>query len=154
MALDLLDPGRRSGDGVVVEQSGVQQFVELHVAVVAFDYPGLGLQRADYLPDAPELFRTHLGGLVQQHHVAEFDLLDDEVLDVLLVYVVLQEEAAAFEFVLHPEGVHHGHYAVQPDGTVLVVFFPEVRDGGDGAGDGLRFADAAGLDHDVVETAG
>ena len=68
---------------VKVEHARVQNLVEVHVAVVTFDDICLGLDGADNLFDACQLLGFHFGSLVEQDDVAELDLLDDQVFDVL-----------------------------------------------------------------------
>ena len=63
--------------------------------------------------DASQLLGAHLGGLVQQHDVAELYLLDDQVLNVLLVDVGTRQAEAAAELVAHAQGVDHGDNAVE-----------------------------------------
>ncbi len=74
---------------VKVEHARVQDLVEVHVAVVTFDDVRLGLDGANNLLDACQLLRFHFGSLVEQDNVAELDLLDDQVLDVLFCNVGL-----------------------------------------------------------------
>ena len=151
--LDRTDPGRRGRYGVVAEKVGPDQFLELHVAVVAFDDLRPGLQGPDDLADLAQFVGRHHRGLVEQHDVAELHLLDDQVLDVVLVQVASQEVLGAAELIPHAQGVHDRHDAIQARGPVGDVFVPHQRNGTDRARDGLRFADAAGLDDDVVELA-
>ena len=113
MFLYLLNPGGRCGNLVEVEHIGIQYLIEFHVTIVAVDDLSLRLEGADNLSDAAQFLRADLGGLVQQHDVAEFNLLDDEVLDILLVDVLTSQVKSAAEFVSHAEGIDDGHDAVE-----------------------------------------
>lgn len=62
-----------------------------------------------------------------------------------------QQVVSASEFVLQPQGIHHGHDAVEPRISLCRHLGSHLRDGTDGLCDGCRFADAAGLYHDIVE---
>lgn len=111
--LDLLNPGGGSCYSVEVEHVGIQDLIKLYVAVVAVDNLGLGLKGSYDFTDAPQFLRADLGGLVQEHDVAEFNLLDDEVLNILLVDVLAGEVETAAELVSHAEGIDDGHDAVE-----------------------------------------
>ena len=76
---------------LIVEEVGVQEFVELHIAVVAVDDLCFLLYAAHDLSDALQLAWLHFGSLVEQDDVAELNLLNDEVLDVLFVDILLGE---------------------------------------------------------------
>ena len=106
---------------------------------------------ADNLFHALNLIFGHFRHFVEQHDVTEFYLLDEQVLNVLLINVFPFEVVTTGELALHPECIHDRHDAIETRGAVLGVFRVHLRDGRDRAGDGLRLADTAGLDHDVVE---
>ena len=152
VAFDLGDPGCGGCHPVEVEHARVQELVEVDLAVVAGDDLGLGLEGMDDALHAAELLGRDFGGLVEQDDVAELDLLDHQVLDVLFVYVLPLQGLAAIEFVLHPQGVHDRHDAVQRrDGRAGIGRAGQLFVGVDRLGDRGRLADAAGLDRDVVE---
>ena len=151
LAFYLTHPTGRGGHTLEVEQMGVEEFVQVHFGVVAFDNLCLGLQGADDLLDALPLFGLHFRSLVQQDDVAEFNLLDDEVLDVFLVDVGAGKGIAARKFILQAQSVHYGDDAIQAAFAVLDVSTAQGGDGADGLCDGFGLADAAGFDDDVVE---
>ena len=151
MFLDLLNPCGRSRYSVEVEHVGIQNFVEFYVAIVAVDDLGLGLEGADDFPDASQLLRADFGGFVQQDDVAELNLLDDEVLDVLLVDVLARQIQSAAKLVSHAEGIDDGHDTVETGVALFCHFRSHRRDAADGLRNGAWLTDAAGLDDDVVE---
>ena len=53
-------PGSRGGHLVKVKEIGVDDFIEVNVAIVAFNDFGLGLQCADNLADAAQFLRLHV----------------------------------------------------------------------------------------------
>ncbi len=152
LCLNLLNPACGGGYFLKVELMGVDDEVEVYVAVVAFEYLGLGLDGTDDLLEVVELLRFHFCGLVEQDDVAEFYLLDYERGEVFLVEVVLQQVGAVGKLVFHAERIHHGDDAVEAQNAVLDILGAKCGDGADGLGDGGWLADAAGLDHDIVET--
>ena len=152
VVFDFIYPGGGGGDAVEVEGVGVEELLEGDVAIIALDDFGFGLEGTDDLTDTAELIGCHLGGFVQEDEVAELDLLNDEVLDVVLVQIGTQEVLAAAELVAHTEGIDDGGYAIDDGDAVADVFEAHRGDGADGLRDGSGFADAAGLDDDVVET--
>ena len=62
--------------------------------------------------DALQFVGFHFGSLVEQNHVAELNLLDDEVDNVLFVDVFLHEVVAHGKLIFHAQGIHHGHNVV------------------------------------------
>lgn len=86
----------------------MDNLVQVHVGIIAFDDFGTGLQGADNLLDAFQLFGLHFISLVQQDNVAELNLLDDEVFDVLFVDALACQVVAAGELALQAQGIHHG----------------------------------------------
>ena len=78
-------------------------------------------------------------------------MLNEQVLDIIFLQILLLETVAASELALHTHGVHDGDDAIQTRNTLYHIFVAHRGDGTDGAGDGFGFADAAGLDNDVVE---
>ena len=145
------DPRRRSGNGVIVEEPGVEDFLQFDTAPVALHELRLRLKGADDLPDLAKLVRRDLGGLVQENDIAELHLLDDQVLDVVLVQIAPEEILGAGELVPHAQDIHHRDDAVEPRDASLDVLRSHVRDGADGTCDGLGLADAARLDDYIVE---
>ena len=157
--VQFLNPFCRGGNGFEVEHAGVEQEVEVHIAEVARDDVGLGLYGVQYGAYASQFLLRYLIGLVEQDGVAELYLLDDEVGDVVLGYSLACKVQTASELVLQAECIHHGADAVQGG---------DVRDGAcvegvevqgllvctDGLCYGGRFADAGGLDDNVVEAFG
>ncbi len=151
MLFNLLNPGGRCGNLVEVEHVGIQYLIEFHVAIVTVYDLGLGLEGANDFPDAPQFLRTDLGGFVQQHDVAELNLLDDEVLDIFLVDVLARQIQSAAKLVPHAEGIDDGHDTVEAWIALFCHFRSHRRDAADGLRNGAWLTDAAGLDDDVVE---
>ena len=151
MLFNLLNPSSRGGYGVEVEHIGIQYLIEFHVTIVAVDDFGLWLEGADDLSDAAQFLWADLGGFVQQHDIAELNLLDDEVLDVLLVDVLARQIQSAAKFVPHAKGIDDGHDTVETGVALLRYFWGQRGDAADGLRDGARLTDAAGLDDDIVE---
>ena len=99
-ALYFADPCGGGGHVLEVEEPGVEDLVEVDVGIVALDDAGLGLDGADDGLDALGVGGCDLGNLVEENYVAEFNLLDDEVLDVVLVEVFALEGFAVGELAL------------------------------------------------------
>ena len=112
-ALDLVYPGCGCSHLVEVEPACVQDAVQVNVAEVALYDFRLRLERLDDAPYPSQLLRAHFRRLVQEYDVAEFYLLYDEFLEVVIVEIAQRQGIPAAEFALHPQGVYHGHDAVQ-----------------------------------------
>ena len=149
MTFDFRNPCGRSCHLLEIELAGIDQFVQVHVAIIALDDLHAGIQGLHNLFHALELLGLDLRRLVQKHYVAELYLLDYQAFKIFLAYVFFLQGVAAGELALHAQGVHHGDYAVQLGIDELLR--SQLGHGADGLGDGARLADAAGFDHDVVE---
>ena len=148
---DFANPSGRGGCPCEVEEMGVDELVQFHVAIVTFDDFRSRLEGMDDVTDALPFGRFHFRGLVQQHKVAEFYLLDDKVLDVFFADVLAGQVVAAGKFTLQAECVDNGYDAVQFGCSIACVGFSHARDGADGLRNRFRLADTAGFDDDVVE---
>ena len=151
IAFDGLDPARRSSYAFKIEVVGVDQTVEVYIAVVASDDFGLGLQLAQNGFDVVKFLCADLRCLVEQNHVAELYLLNNQTCKVVLGHLLLVEIVAARKFVAQAQGVHYGHHGVEFGNAIGGQVGVHAGVGTDGLSDGGRFADAAGLDYDVVE---
>ena len=150
--LDLLNPGGRGGDRFVVKGTGVDDAVKIDVGIVAADNLCPGLQGTNDGLYTSQFVGCHLGGFVEEYLVAEFNLLYEQVLDVVLLKVFLFQVIATAKLALHPHGIDHGDNAIEARNALHHIFVTHRGYGADGTGNGLGFADAAGLDDDVVET--
>ena len=144
------DPGGGSGGFFKIEQVCVQDFVQIDLTVVACQYFCLHIQRPDNLLDFSQFGSGDLGGLVQQYNVAELNLLDYEVFQVLLIKLFFCQIIFA-ELIFHAQSVHNRHNAVQLRNSVFGVFLLHVGDVADCLGDRFRLANSAGFNHNVVE---
>ena len=75
--LHFLNPTGRGGHIVEVEHLGIDNFVELYIAVVGIDNLCLGLQGSYDFSNVVELVGLDLAGLVEQDDVTELNLLDN-----------------------------------------------------------------------------
>ena len=146
-----MNPGCRCGDALEIKKTGVDDVVERHIGVVAFDDACLGLDGADYGTDTCGFICSDFGNFIEQNDVAELDLLDDEVLDVVFAEIGLRQVFAAAEFVTHAQSVDDGDDAVETGNAVSSVLLVHHAHRGYCLGDRRRFADAAGFDDYIVE---
>ena len=132
---------------------GIDEQFEGHVAIIAFDDLCLGLQGADDVVDSLQILFGDLRGLVEQDHVAELHLLDDQILDIVFVKILACERLTALELVLHAKGIDDGSDAVEDRDTTLErLFGHHVWNGTNGLCDGAWFADTRCFDNNIVET--
>ena len=151
MVLKLVDPCCRCSHLVEVEATGVEQTLQIYVAVVARNDFCLRLNGADYLGELAQILSTHLRSLVEKYRVAELYLLYYEVFEVFVFESVAFQSVAVVELVSHAQRVHHGHDAVKTRNAVGDVLRTECRHRTDCLCNWCRFADAARLDDDIVE---
>ena len=148
------NPGGRCSHGVKIEHARIDELVQVYISVVALQHLGAGVDALHNALELAQLFRGNIGRLVQQHDVAEFNLLNDQALQVVFADVFLLQGSTAFELVLHAQGVHHRGNAVHVRKTVGYRLRSQGRHGADGLGNGSRLADTAGFNHNVIELAG
>ena len=151
-ALDGGDPGGRRGHFIKIEQVGADNLLHRDIAEIAFDDLCSGIELFDHRLHARELIALNHGSLVEQHDVAEFYLLDNQALEVVLIEIAQGQGVAAIELALHTERIHHRHDGIEYRVIVAaVVVGTQGRNRADGLGDGGGFTYAAGLYDDVVE---
>ena len=150
--VDGCHPRRRSYYLLKVKGFGVEQQVEIHVAIVAGDNGGLRLDVAQDRLDAAQFLFGDLAGLVEQDRIAKFYLLDHEAFEVVLLDVLLLQVASPGKLVAQAERIHYRYHTIEFGHAFLRQVGVDLRVGADGLCDGSRLADAAGLDDDIVET--
>ena len=107
VTFNFLNPGGRSGNAVKIEHVGVQNLVEVDITIITFDNLSLGLQSTDNGTDASQFLFIHFCSFVQQYDVAEFNLLDDQIFDILFTDVRACEQSTSFKFITHAQGIDH-----------------------------------------------
>ncbi len=151
MILNFLNPGSRSSHFIEVEHVGIQQSVKVYVAVVTLYDLGLGLNGTDNLTDSSQLMRRYLRSLVQQDDVAELNLLDNKILNIILLEVGAKEVAAVAKLIAHAQCVYYCCYAIHYRHTFADIFQAH---GGNRA-NGLRYrswlTNSAGFYHYIVK---
>jgi hypothetical protein len=109
----LIDPCCRGGYAAKVEQSGIDNLLNINVCIVAVNDLSLGLYGADYSLDACGVGGTHLRNLIEQDDVAELNLLYDEVLNVFFVKPFALQAIAASKLALHAQSVNNSDNAIE-----------------------------------------
>ena len=84
VSFHLLNPACRGGYTFEVEHVGIDDLIEVDVAIVGVDDFCLWLQCTYNLPDASQFIGVDFGCFVEQDDIAELYLLDDQVLYVFL----------------------------------------------------------------------
>ena len=103
------------------------------------------------LADTAELVGRNFRGFVKKYDVAELNLLNHEVLDVVLLESGSQQIAAVAKLIAHAEGIDHRGYAIHHGQSVAHVFKAHRRNRADSLCYWCRLAYSAGLNNDVVE---
>ena len=98
-----------------------------------------------------EFLLADFGGLVEQNDIAELDLLNHEILNILFSNIPLGQVLAARELILHAKCVHYGDYTVQTGHSIHYILHAHLRHGAYGLGNRLRLAYSAGFDYYIVE---
>ena len=100
----------------------MQNLVQFHIAIVALNDFGLGLDGTDNLLDFSQFLLRNLRSLVQQNHVAELNLLDNQILNILLIDVLAQQIVTVLELITHTKGINHRNDAVELNVAILDIF--------------------------------
>ena len=129
VAFDCVNPCCGSGYPVEIEHVGVENFRQVDVAVVAFDDFCFGLERTDNGPDAAGFLAADFRNLVEKNNVAELNLLDDEVFDIVFCEVLALQFLAACKFALHTQCVDYSDDTVELWNTVADIFSAHVAHG-------------------------
>ena len=90
-----------------VKHISIKEFLDIYLGVVTLYDLGLGLNLTDNLLDFLEGFRLDLGHLVQEDDVAELNLLDDKVFDILVPEVLALKAFTASELVSQPQCIYN-----------------------------------------------
>ena len=151
ISIQLLHPSGGGSDLVKVEVVGVQDLADCHLTMSSLNDLCLGLKRADDLSDIDQLFLRDEVDLVEDDGVAELDLLDQQVLDILVVDIVIQESAAAAEFATQTSRVNDGYDVVQTAELGQSGIVVGAVEHGDGLRDRDRLTNTRSLDQDVIE---
>ena len=85
-----LDPGGGVVGAHKVETAGIEQLLHGDLTVLSLDDYGVLLQTAHDSLELGNLLRRHGIGLVEDQRGAEFNLLDEQALDVVLVDILCQ----------------------------------------------------------------
>ncbi len=113
-----LNPSCRRGNLVEVEEMGVEDLVEVDVAIVAGHDESLRLYLLDDCREVCEVVGRDLRCLVEQDDVAEFDLLDHETGEIFFAMLLL-EVVAESELISHAQCVDDGDDGIEASGTVF-----------------------------------
>ena len=152
LLLDAANPSCRHCHFFKIKQMRVDYLIQIHFRIITFNDFSPRLQRPYYLLDAFQLFRLYFRSLVQQNDIAELDLLDNQIFNIFLINVFARQVIAAGKFALQTQRIDYGHDAIQTANTILDVCTSHRRDRANGLCYRFRFADAACLDYDIVET--
>ena len=141
LQLHRLDPSGALHDFAVVKVVGRKNLRDVDLAVGGLDDFCLGLQRLDNSQNVCLFFVGHFIYLVQDNGGAVFDLLNQQVLDILLVEIVLQKVRAGAEFIRHSLGVDDRGDAVEIRHRREIRLSVRAVQHADRAGDRTRLAD-------------
>ena len=126
--LYLANPCRRRCHTFEMKHPCVDYLVKVDLRIVAFYYLGLRLNCLDDGLDALQLVWADHRCLVEQNDVAEFNLLDYQILNILLADILARKIVAAAKLVLQSQRVDDRHNAVKTGDAILAVCLAETRD--------------------------
>ena len=81
-------------------------------------------------------------------------MLNEQILNVFIIDIIASQLIAAAKLACHSQGIHHGCDAVETAGRRLIVLAGIIANSHNGLRNRQRFANAAGLNHNIVELAG
>ena len=118
LAAQRLEPARGVGGTLKAESMRVGDFVEIDHRELGRDDLGLGIDGLDEGTNLLDLLGLDEVGLVDEHHVAELDLIEQQTRQRTLVVVVgvlvrVAHRFGALEYVVERHGIDHGDAAVE-----------------------------------------
>ncbi len=149
---DFLNPGGGCDGLLEIEETGVEEFVKIHVAIVALYDFGFWLQGAYYPFNMFCLFLRHFRDFIKEDYIAELDLLNDEALYILFTEILCGKGVAGIKLAFESKGVDHRDDTVENRETLPDEIRSHGRHRTDGLSDGFGFANAACLDHYIVKS--
>ncbi len=129
----------------------VENLVKINLTVVALNDLRLWLEGADNALDMFCIVFRDFGYLVEKDDVAELNLLYYEALKVFLANLLGCQFVARLELAFKTQGIDHSDYAVENRHAVAGEIGSNGGHRADCLGDGFWLADAACLDHNIVE---
>ena len=151
IGVQLLYPCRRGRDLIKIEIVRIEDLADRYLAADGLDDLRLRLESADDLFDIDQFFLRYEVDLVEDDRVAELDLLDQQVLDILVVDIILQQRAAAAELRAQASRVDNGNDIVQTAELRQARIVLGAVEHGDGLRNRDRLTDAGRFDQDVIE---
>ena len=126
--LYLANPCRRRCHTFEMKHPCVDYLVKVDLRIVAFYSLGLRLNCLDDGLDALQLVWADHRCLVEQNDVAEFNLLDYQILNIFLADILARKIVAAAKLVLQSQRVDDRHNTVKTGDAILAVCLAETRD--------------------------
>ena len=151
IGVELLYPRRGGRDLIEIKVVSVEDLADRYLAADGLDDLRLRLESADDLFDIDQFFLRYEVDLVEDDRVAELDLLDQQVLDILVVDIILQQRAAAAELRAQASRVDNGNDIVQTAELRQARIVLGAVEHGDGLRNRDRLTDAGRFDQDVIE---
>ena len=146
-----MNPGSRSGHLLEIEHLGIQNQIQIHIAIVALNDFSLRLQSLHNLFQTIQFGARNFRCLVQQYNITELDLLNHQIFKVIFFNILTKQLVAACKLALHTQSIHHRHHTVQTRHSILGVRTTHRRNRADSLGNRIGFTDAAGLNDNVVK---
>ena len=146
-----MDPRSGCSRTIKVEHTGIQQLLQVHIAVVGLDDLSGGLDGANNGFNTRQFLFAHLCCFIKQHDITEFYLLDNECSEVFFLRHIVRQRVASIELIADTEGIHDGTDTVEHRQSVLCETGYHLGIRTERLRDRCRFTDSGGLDNDVVE---
>ena len=122
MSFYLMNPCSRRCHIIKVEHFCVENSVKVYITVVGLDNLSLRLKCLDDLTNQSQLISRHIRGFIQQNDITEFDLLDNQVFDVLFINPISHQTISATKLISHTHCVDNGDDAVDHRHAIVHIF--------------------------------
>ena len=152
MFLYLMNPCGRRSNIIEIKHIGVDEFVEVNISVIAIDNLRFWLNGANDLPCFFQLMRFYVCCFIEQDDIAEFNLLNHQVLYIFIINILSHQVVSTFKFVSHTQSINHGDDTIETWHSVACYFGSHRWNRTNGLCDRSWFANAACLNHDIIET--
>lgn len=113
-------PTGRSGSTFKVKCFSIDYLIQICISIITFYYFSCRLQCTDNLFDTFQFVTFHFRGLIQQYNITKFNLLDNQIFNILFVNTLTGQIVATRKLTLQTQGIYHSHNTIQTTSPVRI----------------------------------
>ena len=113
-------PTGRSGSTFKVKCFSIDYLIQICISIITFYYFSCRLQCTDNLFDTFQFVTFHFRGLIQQYNITKFNLLNNQIFNILFVNTLTGQIVATRKLTLQTQGIYHSHNTIQTTSPVRI----------------------------------